>query len=99
MKLGMASAAWVSLVIIGVLITGCTSTQQGAVIGSAVGAGTGAIIGHQSDHRTEGALIGAGIGAITGALVGDFVDNYEVEVRERDRYQAPPEYDTWDNDW
>lgn len=56
---------------------GCetTSTQEGAVIGGALGAGAGAIIGNQSHGRTgEGALIGGAVGAISGALVGDQVD-------------------------
>ena len=81
--------------------TGCTTTQKGAVVGSAVGAGTGAIIGHQAGSSGRGALIGAGVGALTGALVGDFIDNYDVSVKKKDRYQAPPEYeyDYYDSDW
>lgn len=86
------------LLLLGVLYleTGCTSTQQGALIGSAVGAGSGAIIGHQYGHSGRGALIGAGVGALTGALVGDFLEHYEVEVRKKDPYQAPPSYDDYD---
>ncbi|MCP4645147.1 MAG: glycine zipper 2TM domain-containing protein [bacterium] len=55
---------------------GCrtTTVQQGAVIGGALGAGTGAIIGHQQGKQGEGALIGAGAGALAGALIGDQVD-------------------------
>ncbi|MCA8964540.1 MAG: glycine zipper family protein [Planctomycetes bacterium] len=33
-------------------------------VNTAVGAGLGAIIGHQSGHRDEGAAIGAGIGLL-----------------------------------
>jgi len=57
-------------------LVGCetTSTQEGAVIGGALGAGAGAIIGNQSGHTGEGALIGAAAGALGGALVGDQVD-------------------------
>lgn len=57
-------------------LLGCetTSTQEGAVIGGALGAGAGAIIGHQSGHAGEGALIGAAGGALVGALTGDQVD-------------------------
>jgi uncharacterized protein YcfJ len=58
---------------------GCQSspnrTGEGAVIGGLLGAGAGAIIGNQGDHRnrdrTSGALIGGAIGAIGGALVGN----------------------------
>jgi len=57
-----------------ILLVGCTTTQQGAVAGGALGAGTGAIIGHQSGHGGEGALIGAGVGAIAGGLIGHGID-------------------------
>lgn len=55
---------------------GCntTPTQDGAVLGGALGAATGAIIGHQSGKQGEGALIGAGAGALAGALIGDQMD-------------------------
>ena len=55
---------------------GCqtTPTQQGALLGGALGAGAGAIIGHQQGNQGEGALIGAAAGALTGALIGDQVD-------------------------
>lgn len=71
----------------GALVAGCntTPTQDGAVLGGALGAGAGAIIGNQSGHAGEGALIGAGAGALTGAIVGDQVD----ERRQR-RNQPPP---------
>jgi len=60
-----------------VALAGCetTPTQQGAILGGALGAGAGAIIGNQSHGRTgEGALIGAAGGALAGALIGDQVD-------------------------
>jgi len=52
------------------ILIGCTTTQKGATMGGLLGAGMGAIIGHQSGHIGEGALIGGGVGAITGALIG-----------------------------
>ena len=43
---------------------GCDSdAKTGAVAGGAIGAGTGAIIGHQSGKTGQGALIGGAIGA------------------------------------
>lgn len=59
-----------------VVLAGCETTpvQQGAVIGGALGAGAGAIIGNQSHHAGTGALIGGAAGALTGALVGDQID-------------------------
>ena len=57
------------------LATGCASTtpgQKGALMGSAAGAGLGAIIGHQAGRRTaEGAIIGAAAGGLGGALLGE----------------------------
>lgn len=75
------------LLIAGLLMatfTGCqtTPTQDGAVVGGALGAGAGAIIGHQQGKQGEGALIGAASGALIGALVGDQVD----ERRSRQAY-------------
>ena len=59
-------------------LSGCESmgtaaqskTTQGAVLGGLLGAGTGAIVGNQSDHAGAGTAIGAGLGAISGALIG-----------------------------
>lgn len=53
-----------------VLITGCTTTQKGAVIGGLGGAGLGAIVGNQSGHAAGGAAIGGVAGAVVGALIG-----------------------------
>lgn len=44
-------------------------TVGGTVVGGALGAITGAIVGGKS-NRGEGALIGAGVGAITGNVLG-----------------------------
>lgn len=63
-------------------LTGChhMDASSGALVGSGIGAGTGAIIGHQSGNRGKGALIGAAAGAIGGALLGDA----QASRRERD---------------
>ncbi len=58
--------------------TGCGPgyrTQQGAVIGAALGAWAGQDIGHD----TESTLIGAALGGVTGAVIGDAVEQYEAE--------------------
>jgi uncharacterized protein YcfJ len=59
------------------LAVGCSEPlsrrEQGALIGGSIGAGTGAIIGHQLGHTGSGALIGAPIGLLAGALIGDAV--------------------------
>ncbi|MBI1953335.1 MAG: glycine zipper 2TM domain-containing protein [Candidatus Omnitrophica bacterium] len=66
--------ALLTLLAVAVAVSGCaraTPTQKGAVVGSAVGAGLGAIIGHQSGETGKGALIGAAAGGLAGALLGD----------------------------
>jgi len=76
-----------SMIVLSVVLTaaflGCETTpvQQGALMGGALGAGAGAIIGNQVHGQGgSGALIGAAAGALTGAIVGDQV--------ERSRHQA-----------
>lgn len=55
-------------------LTGCQSSPnragEGALIGGLLGAGAGAIIGHQSGERDKGALIGGVTGALAGTLAG-----------------------------
>lgn len=55
-------------------LAGCTTTQKGAGLGTLLGAGTGAIIGHQSGRTKEGALIGGAVGAAAGALTGSAME-------------------------
>jgi uncharacterized protein YcfJ len=85
----MKKQALLSLVAATLVASGCntTPTQDGAVLGGALGAGAGAIIGNQSGHAGEGALIGAAAGALTGAIVGDQVD--ERRQRRYPRQAAP----------
>jgi uncharacterized protein YcfJ len=60
---------------------GCDSdAKTGAVAGGAVGAGAGAIIGHQSGKTGQGALIGGAIGAGTGLLLGNAQDKKKQEA-------------------
>ncbi len=82
------------MVSVGLLLAGCESmgtaaqskTTQGAVLGSLLGAGTGAIIGNQTDHAGAGTAIGAGLGALGGGLVGHSME----ENSQRTQQQATP---------
>ncbi len=65
--------------------------QKGAAIGGAVGAGAGAIIGHQSDHKVEGALIGAAVGATAGGLIGRKLDQQQAELAKIAEVERPSE--------
>jgi len=55
------------------------NTTEGAVVGGLVGAGAGAIIGHQSGHAGGGALIGGALGALGGAFVGNKIPKKQQE--------------------
>lgn len=79
-----------------VALAGCESmgtaaqskTTQGAVLGSLLGAGTGAIIGNQTHHHAgAGTAIGAGLGALGGGLVGHAMEEQSTAAQ---RQQFPP---------
>jgi phage tail tape-measure protein len=63
------------LLVLSLVLVGCTTTQKGAGVGSVIGAGVGAIIGHQSGHAVEGAVIGGAAGGLGGAMVGEQMAN------------------------
>jgi outer membrane lipoprotein SlyB len=78
-----------------VVLTGCqnpdgtqNNTGSGALIGGALGALTGAVIGGGRNGGV-GALIGAGAGAVAGGLIGNSMDQ---EQNARLRAQAPQTY-------
>jgi hypothetical protein len=76
------------------LFAGCSNlnhTENGALVGSGIGATTGAIIGHQSGHGDGGALIGAAAGALGGALVG----NAQQMTEERDAAVVAAQQAEW----
>ena len=60
-----------------------SKTNQGAVLGGLLGAGTGAIIGSQSDHAGAGTAIGAGLGALGGGLIGHALEENEQKVQQQ----------------
>ena len=74
-----------------IALAGCESmgtaaqskTNQGAVLGGLLGAGTGAIIGNQSDHAGAGTAIGAGLGALGGALVGHAMEENQKAAQQQ----------------
>jgi uncharacterized protein YcfJ len=60
-------------VLVGTLLGGCSSlntTQKNAIGGGILGAGAGALIGHQTHHAAGGAAIGGALGALAGTAVG-----------------------------
>ncbi|MBC7774111.1 MAG: OmpA family protein [Phycisphaerae bacterium] len=66
------------------LLVGCKSwnkTQKGAVIGTAAGAGAGAVIGRASGNTAMGAIIGAAVGGGAGAIIGHKMDKQAQEIK------------------
>ena len=78
-----------------VVVTGCTTLDpytreektsnatRGAAIGAATGAVIGLITGDDSAERKKRALILGGVGALAGAGVGAYMDQQELELRQR----------------
>ncbi|RMF89191.1 MAG: hypothetical protein D6741_18225 [Planctomycetota bacterium] len=78
----------VLFVVLTAMASGCrTQSEQGALVGGLIGAGTGALIGDAVGNPTAGTAIGAGIGAMTGATIGDALDRIDAENRARIRAQ------------
>ncbi len=66
------------------LLVGCKSwskTQKGAVIGTAAGAGAGAVVGKASGNTALGAIIGAAIGGGGGAIIGNKMDKQAQKIK------------------
>lgn len=62
---------------------GCkaSNTAKGTAIGVGTGAVIGGIIGRQSDHTAAGAIIGATVGGAAGALIGRNMDKQAAELK------------------
>jgi outer membrane lipoprotein SlyB len=72
MSKGLVTILLVAAISVGTaFVAGCESEgQTDALVGSAAGAGIGAIIGHQSGKAGQGALIGGAVGGGTGYIIG-----------------------------
>ncbi len=67
------------------LFTGCSTwnkTQKGAVVGTAAGGATGAVIGRASGNTALGAIIGAAVGGAGGAIIGRQMDKQAEEIQK-----------------
>ncbi len=88
----MKKMALLTLVLSLVLVsTGCGPgyrTQQGAVVGAALGAWAGQDIG----RNTESTLIGAALGGVAGAVIGDGYEQYEADQYYNNQNNANYQY-------
>ncbi len=81
-RLSSGLGASVLAVVAGLTLSACATAGErgasaatgGALLGTAAGAGLGAIIGHQSGETGKGAALGAGIGALGGYVIGNEQD-------------------------
>jgi uncharacterized protein YcfJ len=79
-KYVVKTALMLVIAAVGVFVVGCeTNAQNDALLGGAIGAGAGAIIGHQSGHAAGGALIGGAVGGGTGYVVGNEQDKKQAQ--------------------
>lgn len=58
----------ISVVLIFVFLTGCTTTQRSALVGGLAGSTIGGIVGHQKGDGVKGAAIGGLAGTAIGVL-------------------------------
>ena len=70
-----------AFVLIGLSISSCTPTEQGAGIGAA----SGALIGGAVTGNVRGAAVGGAIGGLTGAVIGSVAEQ-PGQCYYRDRY-------------
>jgi len=74
------------LVVAAVLLFGSCATwnktQKGAVIGTAAGGATGAVIGRAAGNTALGAIIGAAVGGGAGAIIGHQMDKQAEEIKK-----------------
>ncbi len=58
-------------------VLGLSTTATNALGGGMLGAGAGAIIGHQTHHAAGGVAIGGGFGLVSGGLIGHQIQQGE----------------------
>jgi uncharacterized protein YcfJ len=72
-------------------VLGLSTTATNALGGGMLGAGAGAIIGHQTHHTAAGAAIGGGFGLVSGGLIGHQIEQGEersaAQQRQMNRQQ------------
>ena len=94
----MKRIASATMILAALALSGCESMgtaaqnkgTQGAVLGGLLGAGTGAIIGNQTDHAGAGTAIGAGLGALGGGLIGNALEEQDRRAQQQQFPTATP---------
>lgn len=87
----------IGLIYLGALLlaSGCASQGKSVGLGTAIGGGTGAVIGHIADsgkngeYRTRNVILGTTTGAMLGAITGSIasdINSKEIESQKRDAF-------------
>ena len=81
---GLGRLLIILLIIISIqILSGCNASNmaKGTAIGAGSGAVIGGIIGHGSNNTAVGAIIGAAVGGTAGALIGHHMDKQAEELK------------------
>lgn len=85
MKRKLILLAVASVFALSACATDMNRTQRGALVGTGVGAATGALLGQAIGRDTTstviGALAGAAVGTLAGGAIGSYMDRQEEELR------------------
>ena len=92
MKTSYVKLALVGMLVLSIVIMGCSAsnTVKGGAIGAGAGAVIGGLIGHAAGNTAAGAIIGAAVGGTAGALIGHQMDK-QAEEMKRDLKHAKVE--------
>ncbi|HAC16314.1 MAG TPA: hypothetical protein DCE78_10290 [Bacteroidetes bacterium] len=83
MKIKNTTFVFTSLLVITLLISGCSTwskTAKGTVIGTGAGAAVGAVVGKTLGNTAAGAIAGAVVGGTVGAIIGRNMDLKAAEL-------------------
>jgi hypothetical protein len=92
------------LLVLALPLVGCATQTRSTMLGGAIGAGTGAVLGgivapggKNGEYRTRNVIVGTAVGGmagmVTGALIGDKIEKEKQEAfknGQATRAKAPP---------
>jgi len=82
---------WLLTFFLSLTVSSCaaplSTREKGALGGTTLGAGAGAIIGAMTGATIVGTLIGAGLGGLTGTIVGDQVQGQQQALQAEQQRQ------------
>ena len=80
----MKKTNFIAYVMCAFLVVGCGNyTGNGALLGTAGGAGLGALVGQIIGHNTKSTVIGAAVGTAVGATAGTLIGKHMDKVKSK----------------